>query len=149
VQSASEDLQFEIRRVRTSRELEAAMALRYEVFCLEQGVPVHEERDGRDGEGLHLIAIDKDQLLGTCRLVFVGSTVQFSRLAVLRTARRHGVATALLEAADSETLARGANRLVLHAQTYARALYEACGYLPRGREFFEAGIEHVAMEKVL
>lgn len=149
MQSASEDLQFEIRRVRTSRELEAAMALRYEVFCLEQGVPVHEERDGRDGEGLHLIAVDGEQLFGTCRLVFVGSTVQFSRLAVLRSARRHGVATALLDAADSETLARGANRLVLHAQTYARALYEACGYVPRGREFFEAGIEHVAMEKVL
>ena len=144
-----EDSRFEIRHARTDEELEAALSLRYEVFCVEQGVPVGEERDGRDGEGLHLIALEGDRLLGTCRLVFVGGTAQFSRLAVAGSARRRGIATALLRAADLETRARGAHRLVLHAQTYARALYEGNGYLPRGREFTEAGIEHVAMEKVL
>jgi len=39
--------------------------------------------------------------------------------------------------------------LVLHAQTYAQGLYEGVGYRPRGKVFVEAGIEHVAMEKVL
>ncbi len=144
-----EALLFDIRHVRTADELEAALALRYEVFCLEQGVPVSEERDGRDGEGLHLIAVHGEDMLGTCRLVFVAGTVQFSRLAVVRTARRQGIATALLGAADAEARAHGANRIVLHAQTYARALYEGCGYIARGREFIEADIEHVAMEKVL
>jgi predicted GNAT family N-acyltransferase len=144
------DTTFEIRHVRTREELSAAMALRYEVFCVEQGVPRSEERDGRDNDALHLIAVDSDgRMVGTCRLVFVGITVQFSRLAVLRSARRRGVASALLRAADAETLARGANRIVLHAQTYARRLYERHGYQPRGPEFTEAGIEHVAMEKVL
>jgi predicted GNAT family N-acyltransferase len=108
---------YEIRRVRTSAELEAAMALRYDVFCAEQGVPVSEERDGRDHLGLHLIAVGPDDnVLGTCRLVFVGSTVQFSRLAVAQQARRRGIATALLQSADAETRVGGANRLVLHAQ---------------------------------
>jgi predicted GNAT family N-acyltransferase len=125
------------------------MALRYEVFCVEQGVPSTEERDGRDHDALHLIAMEGEKLIGTCRLVFVGNTVQFSRLAVDPRYRRFGVATALLRVADQETLAGGANRLVLHAQTYARSLYDAAGYLTRGREFTEAGIEHVAMEKVL
>jgi predicted GNAT family N-acyltransferase len=144
-----EDRRWEIRRVGTQQDLDGALALRYEVFCLEQGVPVGEERDGRDGDGLHLIAVQDGVLLGTCRLVFVGSTVQFSRLAVARPARRRGIATALLRQADAESRARGANRLVLHAQTYARSLYEGNGYRARGREFTEAGIEHVAMEKVL
>ena len=140
---------WEVRRISTQPELDAALALRYDVFCVEQGVPVGEERDGRDGDGVHLIVVEDGTLLGTCRLVFVGSTVQFSRLAVARTARRRGIATALLERADTETRARGANRLVLHAQTYARSLYEGNGYVARGREFTEAGIEHVAMEKEL
>lgn len=141
---------FEIRRTRTRQELADAMELRYQVFCVEQGVPRSEERDGRDHDALHLIAVDNDnRLLGTCRLVFVGTTVQYSRLAVAAHARRHGVASALLHAADVETRAGGANRLVLHAQTYARALYESHGYEPRGSEFHEAGIEHIAMEKVL
>jgi len=147
--SSSSIAEFEIRRVREQRELDAAIELRYQVFCLEQGVPRSEERDGRDHDALHLIAVHGDTVVGTCRLVFVGSTVQFSRLAVTPKARRHGIATALLQAADEETFKGGANRLVLHAQTYARALYTAAGYEARGREFTEAGIEHVAMEKLL
>jgi predicted GNAT family N-acyltransferase len=86
-------------------------------------------------------------LLATCRLLFVGPTVQFSRLAVRVSARRHGIASALLDLADEEAKAAGSRRLVLHAQTYARSLYEAAGYEPRGRLFMEAGIEHIAMEK--
>ena len=140
---------FEIRRLRTPTELDAALELRHEVFCLEQGVPRSEERDGRDRNGLHLVGLRDGQLVATCRLVFVGTTVQFSRLAVRRDARRLGIATALLEMTDAEARAAGANRIVLHAQTYARSLYDQAGYVPRGRAFVEANIEHIAMEKTL
>jgi predicted GNAT family N-acyltransferase len=140
---------FEVRRVRGEEEMKAALALRHDVFCVEQGVPMREELDGRDHEGIHLVAVSNGDLLGTCRLVFVGPTVQFSRLAVRKDARRRGIASALLRLADEETRAGGARRLVLHAQTYARGLYDAAGYQPRGRIFMEAGIEHIAMEKQL
>lgn len=146
---ADPTLGFEIRRLRTQSEFEAALALRHEVFCVEQGVPEREERDGRDRGALHLIAVMNAEIVGTCRLVFVGATVQFSRLAVRGSARRQGIATALLRATDAECRARGVNRIVLHAQTYARPLYDQEGYVPCGREFVEAGIEHVAMEKLL
>jgi predicted GNAT family N-acyltransferase len=139
----------EIRRARGEREMQAALELRHDVFCVEQGVPQHEELDGRDAEGIHLVAVDGEELLGTCRVLMVGSTAQFSRLAVRRSARRRGIATALLQAADEETIAAGGKRIVLHAQTYARRLYENAGYRPRGRVFTEAGIEHIAMEKHL
>jgi predicted GNAT family N-acyltransferase len=145
----TEVLTYEVRRVRGDEEMAAALELRHEVFCVEQGVPVYEELDGRDGEGVHLVAVSNGVLLATCRLLFVGPTVQFSRLAVRMSARRQGIASALLELADEETRAGGARRLVLHAQTYARSLYEAAGYEPRGRIFMEAGIEHIAMEKHL
>jgi predicted GNAT family N-acyltransferase len=139
----------DIRRVRGEAEFAAALDLRHEVFCLEQGVPEHEELDGRDREALHLVAVEGDQLLGVCRLLVVGATAQFSRLAVRASARRRGIATALLAAADQESRAAGAHRLVLHAQTYARGLYDSAGYRARGRVFVEAGIEHIAMEKRL
>jgi predicted GNAT family N-acyltransferase len=150
-------VRYEVRRARTPQELDQALKLRYEVFCVEQGVPEREELDGRDHEGLHLVAVAVDEsaedgageVLGTCRLVMVGRTVQFSRLAVRTSARRQGIATALLAAADAETRAAGGRRLVLHAQTYARPLYEQAGYVPRGHVFREAGIEHIAMEKEL
>ena len=139
----------EIRRARSRDELDAALALRHEVFCVEQGVPERDELDGRDHEGIHLVAVRDGELLATCRIVLVGSTAQFSRLAVRREARRQGIATAMLAVADEESRAGGARRIVLHAQTYACELYDQAGYRPRGRVFWEAGIEHVAMEKLL
>src|SRR5437763_1925743 len=72
-----------------------------------------------------------------------------ARSPVRRAARRQGIATALLAAADEESRGGGARRIVLHAQTYARDLYDQAGYRPRGRVFLEAGIEHIAMEKLL
>jgi predicted GNAT family N-acyltransferase len=140
---------FQVRRAEGEQELAAALELRHEVFCIEQGVPEHEELDGRDYDGIHLVAVSIDGLLGTCRLVMAGGTAQLSRLAVRQWARRRGIATALLAAADEETRAAGGRRIVLHAQTYARQLYDHAGYRARGRVFTEAGIEHVAMEKQL
>jgi predicted GNAT family N-acyltransferase len=143
----------EVRRVSGDAELAAALDLRDRVFCVEQGVPKREEIDGRDGDAVHLVAVRTDtgdrRVVGTCRLLFVDRTVQFSRLAVDAAVRREGIATQLLREADREARAGGAKRIVLHAQTYARELYVRQGYEPRGRVFVEAGIEHVAMEKRL
>ncbi len=140
---------YQVRRARSQDEMAQALELRHDVFCVEQGVPEHEELDGRDHEGIHLVAMADDQVLGTCRVLLVGSTAQFSRLAVRPWARRRGIAMALLDLADEVTRAAGGRRIVLHAQTYAQQLYERAGYKPRGRVFVEAGIEHVAMEKHL
>ena len=145
----SDVLAYEVRRMSGAAEMPAVLALRHDVFCVEQGVPEREELDGHDDEGVHLVAVSGSELLATCRLLFVGPTVQFSRLAVQRDARRRGIASRLLDLADQETRAGGARRIVLHAQTYARSLYEGSGYRPRGRVFMESGIEHIAMEKRL
>src|SRR2546421_4125770 len=119
---------YDVRRVAGEREMADALALRHEVFCVEQGVPRHEELDGRDGDGIHLVAVEGNEVIGTCRLLLVGRTVQFSRLAVRSDSRRRGIATALLEVAEDESRLAGGRRLVLHAQTYAQSLYEKAGY---------------------
>ena len=73
---------YEIRRAQSRQELEAALELRHDVFCVEQGVPERDELDGRDHEGIHLVAVRDGEMLATCRILLVGSTAQFSRLAV-------------------------------------------------------------------
>jgi predicted GNAT family N-acyltransferase len=143
----------EIRRIAGGNEMAAALDLRHRVFCVEQGVPKREEIDGRDEGAIHLVAVqmedDATTVVATCRLLIVDRTVQLSRLAVEPAARRRGIASELLRAADREARAARARRIVLHAQTYAENLYLSAGYEPRGRVFVEAGIEHVAMEKRL
>jgi predicted GNAT family N-acyltransferase len=120
------------------------------VFAEEQGVPVEADRDGRDPEALHLVAVGNGGVVvGTCRLVFRGVVARLGRLAVEPARRGRGVGTAVLREAERAAREQGAQRIDLHAQTYAKELYMRDGYLERGRPFTEEGIEHVAMEKRL
>jgi predicted GNAT family N-acyltransferase len=140
-----------IRRTRDEEELAAALALRDEVFCGEQGVTPEADQDGLDPEALHLIALGEDgEVVGTCRLVAEpGGTAKFGRLCVRARARGTGIAAALLDAAEAEARAAGARRIGMHAQTSALSLYRRAGFRPYGEPFDEEGIEHVGMEKDL
>jgi predicted GNAT family N-acyltransferase len=139
----------EVRPARDESEVDAALALRYEVFCTEQGVSLQEERDGRDGEALHLLVVDDGEVVGTCRLLIEGSDVKLGRMAVATSHRGRGLAAALLAEADAQARELHARRIVLAAQLTARAVYERAGYAPYGEVFLDAGIEHVMMGKAL
>jgi predicted GNAT family N-acyltransferase len=119
------------------------------VFCGEQGVSPEADRDGRDGEAEHIVALDGLDVIGTCRLLLRGPVARLGRLAVEPERRGRGVGEAILARADDVARAAGCERVDLHAQTYAKRLYLVAGYSERGRTFVEEGIEHVAMEKRL
>jgi predicted GNAT family N-acyltransferase len=139
----------EVREAQTEAELDAALALREQVFCGEQGVTPAADRDGRDGEATHVVAVEDGRVIGTCRLLLRGGVARLGRLAVERDQRGRGIGAAILREADRLARALGAERIALHAQTYARALYVNDGYAECGDVFVEEGIEHVAMEKPL
>ena len=131
-------------------ELAAALALREEVFCGEQGVTLAGDRDGSDQEALQLVAVDDGVVIGTCRmLIEPGGTAKFARLCVRANARGRGIAGRLLAAAEAEARKAGARRIGMHAQTDALGLYERAGYRAYGERFDEEGIEHLGMEKHL
>ena len=123
------------------------MELRRQVFCLEQGVALEAERDGLDHEALHLVVLDRGRVVGTCRLLIEGGIARLGRMAVEADRRGAGVGGALLAEADHVAVGAGARLVRLHAQTYARGVYDHAGYQPRGEPFIEEGIEHLAMEK--
>jgi predicted GNAT family N-acyltransferase len=139
----------EVRPTRDEAEVAAALALREEVFCGEQGVSLAEERDGRDAEALHLVVVDDGVVVGTCRLLIEGTTVKLGRMAVSRTRRGLGLARALITEAEARARALGAERMELAAQLNAQALYDRAGYDSYGDVFLDAGIEHVMMAKAL
>jgi predicted GNAT family N-acyltransferase len=137
------------RRARDAAERSAARELRIRVFCGEQGVPREEEIDGRDDEAVHLVAVERGAVIGTCRLLFDGASCKLGRLVVDREARRRGIGGRLLALGEREARDAGAERIVLNAQTRARGVYRAAGYAEHGDRFIEAGIEHVRMERPL
>jgi predicted GNAT family N-acyltransferase len=139
----------QVRPTRDDAEIAAALALREEVFCGEQGVSLAEERDGRDEEALHIVVVDDGVVVATCRLLVEGTTVKLGRMAVSRTRRGLGLARALITEAETRARALGAERMVLAAQLNAQALYDRAGYDAYGDVFLDAGIEHVMMAKTL
>jgi predicted GNAT family N-acyltransferase len=139
----------EVRAARDQTEVAAALDLRHEVFCVEQGVTLAEERDGRDLGAQHLVAVEDGVVIGTCRLLVEGTTMKLGRMAVARSRRGLGLARALLREADARARALGAQRIVLAAQLTAQAVYERAGYESYGEVFLDAGIEHVMMSRSL
>jgi predicted GNAT family N-acyltransferase len=139
----------EVRPARDQAEADAALALRYEVFCIEQGVSLAEERDGHDGEAVHLVVVDDGEVVGTCRLLAEGSEVKLGRMAVATSHRGRRLAAALLVEADAQAREMGGRRIVLAAQLTAQGVYERAGYAPYGDVFLDADIEHVMMAKAL
>ena len=135
--------------MRSPAELDAALELRRKVFCVEQGVPLAADRDGRDHEAVQVVALDGERVVGTLRLLIENHTARLGRMVVDATQRGRGVAAQLLDAADQISAEEGATTIVLHAQLTARSVYDRAGYLARGAVFQEEDIDHVTMEKQL
>lgn len=140
-----------LRTVTTEAELHQALAIRREVFVLEQGVPEDEERDDLDPCAHHFLASRGEDPIGTARLVLPPGTDQgkIGRVAVLRGHRGLGAGAALVGAAEGAARALGLSRLVLDAQVQVLGFYERLGYTPIGPLFLDAGILHRRMEREL
>lgn len=130
-------------------QIDAAMALRTVVFVGEQRVPLSEEIDGLDDQATHLVALDGEEVVATCRLLPDGTTIKLGRMVVAKERRREGIASEMLRVADQQSKLLGGEQISLAAQTYAVALYEQDGYLAYGEPFPDAGIEHIWMSKQL
>lgn len=144
--TAPEPAPVTLRWVRDAHDLRGALDLRVRVFCDEQGVPREAEVDAYDDVARHAVAVTADgRVVGTMRLVAVGTMVRVGRVAIDRDHRGRGIASALLERAMEYARGVRAEELRLAAQTAAADLYVKAGYRQVGRPFQEAGIEHVWM----
>lgn len=124
-----------------------AAAVRQQVFVAEQGVPAELEWDDMDALCVHVLAFDEaGAAVGTGRLLPDGHV---GRMAVVRSARRSGIGSAMLHELTRHARARGDKALVLHAQTHAEPFYLRHGFRREGPVFMEAGIPHVVMRIAL
>ena len=121
---------------------DACMAIRREVFVLEQGVPDSIEIDGRDDTAIHVLASLRDEPVGTGRLLPDG---QIGRLAVGADWRGAGVGGAMLALLIEEARERGFQAVTLNSQLHACGFYEAFGFQAIGEPFVVAGLDHRKM----
>jgi ElaA protein len=143
------------------RDLDAAtlydlLTLRIEVFVVEQTCP-YPDLDGSEllARTRHFWLEEKSgEVIATLRLIDEapiegnpGGRRQFriGRVCTRATARGHGYATRLLQAALADV---GADPCALNAQTYLIDMYARHGFVVDGDEFCEDGIPHVPMRRM-
>ena len=122
-----------------------AYAIRDRVFVKEQGVPQQMERDLNDKQAIHFLAFTRRKAIGTARVVIRRKSAKIGRMAVLKSHRRNGVGSKLLNRAVETAQKRGAQKIYLHAQVSAIGFYQAMHFSCVGPVFQEAGIAHQKM----
>lgn len=146
---------FEVRRIESPEDLDAALAIRLAVFVEEQHVPLAEEIDRHDeapwtrDEAAYVLGRLDGVPVATGRLLLEatpGAFPHIGRVAVLAPYRGHGYGRALMLALHEVARAHGAAGVTLAAQTHAIPFYERLGYVARGPVYLDAGIEHRDMD---
>ena len=139
----------EIKIATTQTEIFGLIQVRKEVFIKEQNVPVYLEMDDEDASAMHLIAINDDFVIGTCRLIFETDYIKLGRLAVLKEYRYQGIASELLNYAEVQAKLHNYSSIHLGAQVQAIDFYEKNGYYIISDIFLDADIPHKMMEKII
>lgn len=131
-------------------ELYEIMALRQEVFIVEQNCP-YLDADGKDPASWHLLDRNADGFLnGYCRLVPEGVSypgyTSIGRVVTSPSARRKGYGKLLIQEAIRRARELFGNQPIkISAQSYLLDFYQSFGFVPVGEEYLEDDIPHTAM----
>jgi ElaA protein len=130
-------------------ELYAALALRAEVFVVEQNCP-YLDPDGGDRDAWHLWIPDDRGLLAYARVFPPGvrdACAVIGRVVSAPRARGEGHGRAVVQAAVDLCAARYPGDITLGAQKYLLRFYAGFGFARDGDDYLEDGIEHVPMRR--
>ena len=131
-------------------QLYEILALRLEVFCVEQNCP-YQDCDGKDLESWHLMGRDEaGKLICYTRLLPAGLAypeyVSIGRVVTSPSARGTGVGKILLEKSIATCQQLFGNQPIkIGAQTYLLKFYESFGFQSTGEAYLEDGIPHTKM----
>ncbi|KAA1428029.1 ribosomal-protein-alanine N-acetyltransferase [Nocardioides antri] len=107
---------------------------------------------GRLPTTTYLVADRDEVLVGYAAVSVVQDVAELQRIATVGSARRTGVATALLAAAEAHAAAGGVDRLLLEVRednAVARAFYARAGFaeIARRPRYYRDGTDAVVLER--
>ncbi len=132
----------------STRELYAILKARAEIFVVEQHI-VYQDLDDRDFESLHVFIAGEDEVTAYFRaFVREPGVVQLGRVLT----RHHGQGLGRRLLAGGMALVEEKfqpRKIYLESQCQAQGFYEQAGFTVCSGEFFEEGIRHVGMERII
>ena len=137
----------------TKIELYSILALRVQVFCVEQNCP-YQDLDNKDQQSQHIFIKDADIIAAYARIISVEDHVfHIGRVVVNESYRKHGLATIIMKNCISTIQANnhGKNKLtiVISAQSYLKGFYQGLGFKSTGKFYLEDDIPHEQMQIVV
>ena len=132
-------------------ERDQALAVRKEVFVIEQGIAEDEEYDGKDESSTHYLLRFQDKAVGTARTRYIeDNKIKIERVAILKQFRDQGLGQRLMQFILKDIRDNKTVHLVhIGSQKYAIPFYEKLGFIVCSDEYVEAGITHKDMQLIL
>ena len=127
-----------------------AIALRYELFFKEHGLPKAIIFDSKEAESKHVAISDADELIAYGRLTALGDGhYQISQMVVSVKYQSKGFGSNLLSALINKAIESDASNITLNARVSALGLYQKYGFIENGTVFNSksTGVPHVCMQR--
>ena len=123
-----------------------SFALRFEIFCDEQGYTREQEIDEEDARSPILVLYDGEIPVATGRVVDEGNGVfHIGRICVKQSQRKGGIGRKLVESLVWKAREMGAKEITIGAQCQARGFYEKLGFAVCGEEYMDGHVPHIPM----
>ncbi len=123
---------------------EKSIAIRREVFVLEQNVSEELEMSDDGTDVSYFLLFENNKEVATARYRKTDFGIKIERMAVLKSHRGKGLGNKLMKFILDD-LSGSTSEIYLNSQIQATALYLKSRFIPKGEHFYEAGIEHVKM----
>lgn len=129
-------------------ELYDILALRNEVFILEQNCP-YQDIDGKDKDNLHVMGYENGELMSYCRLLQPGVSYKeasIGRVIVKENYRKGKYGSQLMQTAVNYMINEmNLVTIRISAQAHLVEFYSQFGFKPCGDIYLEDDIEHIEM----
>ena len=133
----------------TTAELYNILALRAEVFVVEQNCP-YQDVDGKDVDSIHLLGFIDNELMAYARILKQGISYKeyasIGRIVISPKKRGNNYGHELVSYSINQCKESFVGQPIkISAQSHLEKFYSALGFLSTGEAYLEDGIPHIAM----
>ncbi|MDC0480074.1 GNAT family N-acetyltransferase [bacterium] len=136
-------MNIDIKIVETSEEAQWCLFIRRQVFIIGQNIPESIEMDDHKIDAIYYLATLAGKPVGTARYRKSSDGIKLERFAVLESARKLGVGSALVDFVLKDL--KDEKTIYLNAQESVITFYKKLGFNSVGNIFYEAEIPHQKM----
>jgi N-acetylglutamate synthase-like GNAT family acetyltransferase len=133
-----------------SQEYRQMISLRVEALLEPIGIPASYIEPEKEKDDFFIGYFEEDDIVGCCILTPKDrNTVQLRQMAVRPDKQRGKIGRTIIDFAEQVARKEGFTTLMMHARDPVIDFYRKCGYEIAGPQFFEVGMGHHKMQKVL